>query len=93
MSSREIIFGCIAATFILGCPPGTKTSIDLGVQVNVDPQHCKEDRTKPDAPPDLALLDCTSIQGGGTVRILFPRQEWHSIKQRGIGSVDAGPGK
>ncbi len=80
---------------VLGCPPGTKTSVEAGVSVKVD-SFCKEDRTSPAAvqqPPDLALLDCPSVEGSGTVRVLFPRKAWLTIRHEGLGAIDAGPGK
>lgn len=88
-----VMLGLTTMSMMTGCPAGTKTSVDLGVQVTVTPDGCKEDRTATSAPPDLAVLDCTSVQGGGTVRILFPRQEWQSMKGRRFGEIDAGPGK
>lgn len=79
----------IASTFtilLLGCPPGTKSSVDLTVQV--DPEHCKEDKDVTTTPGDLALLDCTTV--GGTVHVQFPRKEWYAMR---FGVPDAGPGK
>lgn len=84
------------AALLLGCPPGTKTSMELGVTATVDPTHCTE--VKGDAglvlntSSDVAL-DCTTITGSGVVRIVFPRKSWWDIKLASSPGSDPGPGK
>jgi hypothetical protein len=70
---------------------GPKTSI--GASVQVDPAHCKEKAGESvGVQAEYTVLDC--ITGAEAhIEITFPRQEWHSMKMRAIGQVDAGPGK
>lgn len=82
----------------LGCPVGTKTSVEAGVSATVDPTHCKE--VQGDAGLALntsstVLLDCSTLTGSGTIRIEFPRRSWWDIKLAAGdgGAIDAGPGK
>jgi hypothetical protein len=70
---------------------GPKTTV--GASVQVDPKHCQEKPDQAVGPQaEFAVLDCiTSAEAH--IEIVFPREEWHSLKRRGIGVVDAGPGK
>lgn len=83
----------LSIPLLTGCPAGTKTAVEIHGVVKVDGDHCKEDRGSPDAvnlSPELTLLDCTSGEVGGVVRIVFPRKAWYEVKEK---PVDAGPGK
>lgn len=72
-----------------GCK-GAKTSLDFTVRV--DPANCKERQNEAfGAQHEYAILDCLS--GEGNVKVVFPREEWHAMKHRAVGTVDAGPGK
>ncbi len=83
----------ILSFVLFGCPPGTKTSVDAGITVSVDPT-CKEDRASPAAlaaPPEQALLLCPTVGGTGSIHVVFPRKSWLAMKD--VAAVDAGPGK
>lgn len=75
---------------LVGCPAGTKTSVQVGVTAVVDPEHCRE--AKEDRGGDAVLLDCTTVTGSGVIRIEFPRKNWWDLKLAHSG-IDAGPGK
>jgi hypothetical protein len=79
-----------AMTMLVGCPAGTKTSVEAGVTAVIDPANCKE--AKEDKGGTSVLLDCTTVTGTGIIRIEFPRKGWFDIKLSHSG-VDAGPGK
>lgn len=64
---------------VLGCPPGTQTAAEFTVKVSAD--LCKEDTSGPSSPENVTL-SCPKVEGGGTVRIVFPRKEWWAIKIR-----------
>ncbi len=80
----------LSTGLLLGCPPGTKTTVTAGVTAVVDPEHCKE--AKEDLGGPAVLLDCTTVTGSGVIRIEFPRKNWWDLKLSHSG-VDAGPGK
>lgn len=88
-----------SAALLLACPSGTKVSGDLDVRV--DPALCHEDPTHAAAlnargalPGDLVDLLCSSIDGGLSVHVQFPRRAWHDLV---AGTADGGaksfPGK
>jgi len=79
-----------AMAMLVGCPPGTKTTVEAGVTAVVDPANCKE--AKEDTGGSSVLLDCTTVTGTGVIRIQFPRKSWWDLKLSHSG-VDAGPGK
>ncbi len=79
-----------AMTMLVGCPAGTKTTVQAGVTAVIDPVNCKEARE--DRGGSSVLLDCTTVTGTGTIRIEFPRKTWWDLKLAHSG-VDAGPGK
>lgn len=79
-----------AMTLLVGCPPGTKTTVQAGVTAVIDPEHCQE--AKEDRGGNAVLLDCTTVTGSGVIRIEFPRKSWWDLKLSHSG-VDAGPGK
>lgn len=83
------VFGMIALLAMLGCPPGTKTSAEFHVTVSAD--ACKEDRTGP-AEPEFVMLECPKVEGGGVIRVQFPRREWWNMRAHDA-RTDAGPGK
>jgi hypothetical protein len=83
----------LSIPLLTGCPAGTKTAVEIHGVVKIDGEHCKEDRQSQEAvnlSPELTLLDCTSGEVGGVVRIVFPRKSWYEVKEK---AVDAGPGK
>lgn len=95
------VLATTAMTLIAGCPPGTKTSAEVGVSVKVDPAHCREQRgAAPDASAtdtlvvgnENVMLDCVALEGGGTIRISFPRKAWWAIRLADVGA-NPGPGK
>lgn len=89
--SELVTIGCgLAVILLLGCPQGTKTTLDVGVRVGTD--TCKEDRSAP-ASNEYAFLDCADVSGEGRIRVQFPRTEWYTMRARAVGTVDAGPGK
>jgi len=102
-SRRGFMFSALIAliftsiSMLVGCPAGTKTSVDFTGVIKIGPDNCREDRTSETAvaaPPDQTLLTCdTGVTGevGTTVRVLFPRKAWYDM--RTYGAVDAGPGK
>jgi len=83
-----LLIGCTSE-----CPKTPTIQTKDPKTVVITTASCVEDRQTTTTPPDLALLDCSTADGGAVTHVLFPRQEWLSMKQRGIGSVDAGPGK
>lgn len=84
-------FTMACATIIaLGCPPGTKTSLDVSVKVSAD--TCTEDKTSPQSTSDMAALTCPAVETGATVHILFPRREWSALRFHDP-KADVGPGK
>lgn len=80
----------VATTMMVGCPAGTKTTVQAGVTAVVDPANCHE--AKEDLGGPAVLLDCTTVTGSGVIRIEFPRKNWWDLKLSHSG-VDAGPGK
>jgi hypothetical protein len=84
----------VTVAALSACPKGGGSIYKTGQDptLNISPVSCVEDRSVTQAPPDLALLNCQTSDGGIT-HVLFPRQEWVSMKGRGIGFFDAGPGK
>jgi hypothetical protein len=92
-----LILACFCTGFLLACPlecPKTPTvSAPDPKTVVISAGSCKEDRQVTTTPPDLALLDCTTADGKAIDHVLFPREEWQNMKRRGVGAVDAGPGK
>jgi hypothetical protein len=65
------------ALALLGCPPGTKTTVDFTVKVGAD--TCRDAGvTSPDE--DSAVIDCVKASGEGSVRILFPRSLWYRMQ-------------
>ncbi len=85
-----VMVATTAVTMLVGCPPGTKTTVQAGVTAVIDPEHCKEARE--DRGGNAVLLDCTTVTGSGVIRIEFPRKSWWDLKLSHSG-VDAGPGK
>lgn len=77
-------------TVLVGCPAGTKTTVQAGVTAVIDPEHCKEARE--DRGGTSVLLDCMTVTGSGVIRIEFPRKTWWDLKLAHSG-IDAGPGK
>ncbi len=85
--------GCvwpIAMGLALGCPQGTKTTVQAGVTAVISPEACKEARE--DRGGTSVILDCTTVTGTGVIRIEFPRKNWWDLKLAHSG-IDAGPGK
>lgn len=82
------LMACIVV-MSLGCPPGTKTSVDFTVKVSAD--LCKENKESPDSTAQQAALDC-QVEAGTSVRVLFPRREWGQMKFHDP-KADPGPGK
>lgn len=80
----------LGPSLLVGCPPGTKTSVQAGVTAVIDPEHCQEARE--DRGGNSVLLDCTTVTGSGVIRIEFPRKNWWDLKLAHSG-IDAGPGK
>lgn len=86
----------IFVTVTTGCPQGTKTTVEAGLSANVDPAHCQEVRGDAgEVPGQNVALDCASLSGTGTIRIVFPRSAWWDIKiaSSDAGPADTGPGK
>jgi hypothetical protein len=81
-----IWFGTLNLAMLIAACPGAKTVIEG--KVRVDPEHCQESK---DSMGDNVLLDCTAAEG--SIRVEFPRAEWHSMRRGLVGSFDAGPGK
>ncbi len=79
-----------ATAMLVGCPAGTKTTVQAGVTAVIDPANCQE--AKDDLGGPSVLLDCTTVTGSGVIRIEFPRKNWWDLKLSHSG-VDAGPGK
>ena len=85
------VFMLVLTAFLLGCPPGTKTVLEVGVKVDAD--HCKEDLSAPVPDNETVAVDCLSASGEGTIKVQFPRREWYNIVTYHRGLLDAGPGK
>lgn len=85
-----MVMASTAMTMLVGCPAGTKTTVQAGVTAVVDPEHCQE--AKEDRGGNAVLLDCTTLTGSGVIRIEFPRKSWWDLKLSHSG-IDAGPGK
>jgi len=80
----------LSTSLLVGCPLGTKTTVQAGVTTIIDPQHCQEARE--DRGGNAVILDCTTITGSGVIRVEFPRKNWWDLKLAHSG-IDAGPGK
>ena len=93
------LFVLTSASCLLACPSGTKVSADLDVKV--DPKACHEDPTHAAAltargalTDDLVSLLCSSIEGGASVHVEFPRRAWHDLlTQTEDGGAKSFPGK
>lgn len=81
-----------------GCA-GAKVSADLDVKV--DPNACHEDpahgaalTAKGSLTSDLVSLACTSLDGGVSLHVEFPRSAWHAlVAQTEDGGAKSFPGK
>jgi len=86
------LVGCIETA----CPttgPGKPTTPTVQADVRVALDTCTEDRKTVSGNGEFATLACSDGGAGGVFRILFPRKQWQSMKQDGVGLVNAGPGK
>ena len=89
------VLSLLTAVAVIGCPAGTKTTVEAGIGATVDPQNCQE--VKGDAgeiPGPNVLLNCVNVTGTGTISITLPRAAWWNIKLASSDAgKDAGPGK
>jgi hypothetical protein len=92
-----VMLTSLATSLLVGCPAGTKTTVEAGIIATIDPSKCSEVRPDAGAPAvssgDTLLLDCANLTGSGTIRIEFPRKAWWDAKLSRVPSIDAGPGK
>jgi len=79
----SVCLACLAC----GTP---EAKIVEGIAVRVAEDVCKELQDA-GADPYVTLL-CT-LADGRSAKVQIPGTEWHAIKARKVGSVDAGPGK
>lgn len=99
MGAVLCLVGSALCLTMLGCPPGTKVAADLDVKV--DPSSCREDPAHAAAlsargslSNDLVSLACTSLDGGVSVHVEFPRKTWHEMVDRTEdGGAKTFPGK
>lgn len=97
---------CLACTRrevpMSGSPAGCSSSLDrkhsvvtvprpVTHEVRVGDDTCKEDRSSIADAGEYVTLDCSG--DGGTIRVLFPRKEWHDILRDRTGSVPTPVGK
>jgi hypothetical protein len=83
--------GCETCPALPG--PGKRQPVTVQADVRVALDTCTEDRKTVSGNGEFATLACSDGGSGPVFRVLFPRKQWQSIKQDGVGLVNAGPGK
>jgi len=71
---------------LMHCSATQKPIRDVAIKVAAD--ACQEVATAEGLDPDMVELLCDD--GSQIVKVLLPRQQWKSIKARGL--IDGGPG-
>jgi len=89
-TANAMVLSGLVTIFLVACPGSKAASTASDVAVKVADDTCHE-LVDAGVLPEWVELVCDTA--AGPVRVLLPRQEWHSILLRKAGSVDAGPGK
>lgn len=92
LATTALLNGCNQACPSPATGPGEKDTHTIQASVRVALDACAENRHVVSGNGEFATLDCFGGDAG-TLRILLPRKQWQSMKQDGVGLVNAGPGK